>query len=299
MNISESTTIQILHPQPMHITELRTLWKEAFGDTDAFLDTFFSTAFAPERCLCILMEHSVAAALYWFECEYQKKPLAYIYAVATAKACRGMGLCRQLLAATHATLRQQGYIGALLVPGSKTLFDFYKKNGYKTTCYRHIENYSLYTHINTSCSTNQISDTVTRDTGMFMIRQISASEYASLRKEFLPQESVLQEKENLLFLQTQLHFYSGENFLAAITITDQTLYCPELLYTECSDTTIFTSEHPTQTNPSKHIMNRLLSYFDCTNGIFCSPGDSFPFAMYYPLDDSIQKAPNYFAFAFD
>ena len=307
MNISKGsivsdTPIQIIHPQPKHIASLRILWKEAFGDTDAFLDVFFSTAFAPERCLCILIKNNITAALYWFECEYSNHPLAYIYAVATAKAYRGRGLCRQLLAATHSTLTQQGYIGALLVPGNETLFDFYKKAGYQTTCYRHIYQYNQNAGVAYASTMNQaflashtghaqsISDTST-----FLVKQISATEYASLRKNFLPPDSVFQEKETIAFLQTQLKFYSGENFLAAVAITEQKLYCPELLYTD----TIVSSKNIRSGNSINHdLMSQLLSYFGCINGIFCSPGGNSPFAMYYSLNTTI-KAPKYFAFAFD
>ena len=38
-----------VHPTAAHTDGLRALWKEAFGDGDAFLDLFFATAFARER----------------------------------------------------------------------------------------------------------------------------------------------------------------------------------------------------------------------------------------------------------
>jgi len=49
------------HPASHHIPQLRQLWKTAFGDTDAFLDSFFRTAFSPVRCRCILEEDRIAA----------------------------------------------------------------------------------------------------------------------------------------------------------------------------------------------------------------------------------------------
>ena len=69
--------------QPGDFPGLTKLWQQAFGDTDAFLDSFFGTAFSPERCLCIRLEERVAAALYWFDCQWEDKRLAYLYAVAT------------------------------------------------------------------------------------------------------------------------------------------------------------------------------------------------------------------------
>ena len=288
--------ITIIQPHPKHVTELRNLWKEAFGDSDEFLDLFFSTAFAPERCLCILSENKIAAALYWFECEYEKHPLAYIYAVATAKVYRGQGFCQQLLKATHSLLKQQGYIGALLVPGSEALFDFYKKAGYQTTCCHHTYRFDLSTSKKENSATPQTASMVSlKAASNASIKELSALEYASLRKNFLPAKSILQEKENISFLQTQLKFYTGENFLAAVYILEETVHCPEFLYTN-----VFSTKNIQPDNPHVQIqMEQLLSYLNCTNGVFCLPGGTSPFAMYYPLNDSIQKAPQYFAFAYN
>ena len=54
--------MRIDHPTDAEISGLRQLWKEAFGDTDGFLDAFFSTGFSPERCLYAGEGGTVAAA---------------------------------------------------------------------------------------------------------------------------------------------------------------------------------------------------------------------------------------------
>ena len=92
-------------PADSLIPSLRDLWKAAFGDTDAFLDDFFSTAYAPHRCRCIVMDGQVAAALYWLDCACEGRKLAYIYAVATHPHHRGKGLCRTLMSETMEVLR--------------------------------------------------------------------------------------------------------------------------------------------------------------------------------------------------
>ena len=88
------------------------------------------------------MEGEIAAALYWFDCdlphwasptEFSVRKLAYLYAVATAKAHQGQGLCRALMENTHEHLRQLGYDGCILSPQSEGLFTMYGKLGY-TTC---------------------------------------------------------------------------------------------------------------------------------------------------------------------
>ena len=100
----------IKQPAVDHIPALRLLWKEAFGDSDAFLDGFFRTGFDAARCRCT---EDVAAALYWFDCTWKGKKLAYVYAVATAEASRCRGLCRMLMEDTHRHLETLGYAGAI------------------------------------------------------------------------------------------------------------------------------------------------------------------------------------------
>ena len=46
-------------PNADQIAGLRQLWKEAFGDEEAFLDDFFGTGFSPDRCRCITIENDI------------------------------------------------------------------------------------------------------------------------------------------------------------------------------------------------------------------------------------------------
>ena len=121
-------------PAAGDIPALRSLWQAAFGDTDSFLEGFFATGFAPERCRCVHLGNTLAAALYWFDWTWQNKKVAYIYAVATDKAFRGQGLCRALMTDTHRHLQENGYAGACLVPGNPGLFAMYEKLGYRGFC---------------------------------------------------------------------------------------------------------------------------------------------------------------------
>ena len=114
-------------PKIDQLPQLRALWKEAFGDTDAYLDSFFTLGFSPERCRCMTEDGQVSAALYWFDCSCQGARLAYLYAVATAENRRGVGLCRLLMDNTHAHLKKAGYAGAILVPASASLRQMYEK----------------------------------------------------------------------------------------------------------------------------------------------------------------------------
>ena len=182
-------------PAEAQVSGLRALWQEAFGDDDAFLDTFFRTAYSPDRCLCISIDGDVAAALYWFDCRCDGAPMAYIYAVATAKMHRGKGLCTALMTDAHTLLQKRGYAGSILVPGEKGLFSMYEKLGY--TCFGGMDTFS--------CEAGTPAP----------MKKITAAEYAALRSSYLPSRGV--EQTGLDFLACYATFYAGDDFILAAT----------------------------------------------------------------------------------
>lgn len=255
--------MNISTPQKPQLPSLRSLWQEAFGDTEEFLDTFYATAFHPERCLCVTIEDTVTAALYWFDCQHETKPIAYLYAVATAKSFRGQGLCHKLMEHTHCHLAALGYEGSILVPGSPELFSFYESMGYQTCS-----------------SVNQITCNGADTSEKFNLRQTDKAEYAMLRRQFLPQGGVIQEKENLDFLEAQARFYTGSGFLLAACKEGSVLRVLELL-----GETRFSCD--------------MVSALGCSRGVLRTPGKDIPFAMYRPLGNSKLSAPTYFGLPFD
>lgn len=248
-------------PKPTQIPALRHLWKEAFGDTDAFLDTFFSIAFSEERCRLVTIEADVAAALYWFDCLYMNQSISYVYAVATATAYRGQGICHKLMTDTIQHLKKLDYTGALLVPGSKALFSFYESMGFQT------------------CSSVKKIDCDAACDGID-IKRIDRNTYQKLRRQYLPTGGVIQEKENLTFFQTMSNFYTGPDFLLAAYTKNDLLYGTELLG---------------NTAAAPNIVKAL----DCEKGSFRTPGEGTAFAMYLPFGPDSLPAPTYFGLAFD
>ncbi len=187
--------MKIDYPLQDQAAGLRALWKEAFGDGDDFLDIFWDAAFSADRCRCISIDGQVAAALYWFDCRLDTRPIAYVYAVATAKAYRGQGLCRRLMDDTRQLLESLGYSGIVLVPESH-LFGMYEGMGYQTCSY--VRKFS--------CNAGKAPAA---------LREIGAEEYARLRRQFLPAGGVVQEGENLGFLSAVTRLYAGDGFLCA------------------------------------------------------------------------------------
>jgi len=248
-------------PTSAQIVQLRALWKEAFGDGEEFLDIFYSTAFCTERCRCISLEGRVVAALYWFDCSRGDEKIAYIYAVATSMAYRGRGLCKALMEDTHRHLREQDYALAMLVPGEESLIGFYAAMGYRVcTTVGEIE-----------CSARE---------GRIALRRISVNEYARRRRELLPAGGVLQEKENMRFLDGQAELYRTEDSLLACRIDNGRLWGLELL-------------------GRAEEAERILHALGFSEGRFRIPDGERPFAMYYPLTDRNITPPTYFGLAFD
>ena len=246
-------------PRPCHIPALRGLWKQAFGDTDEFLDDFFGVAFSPNRCRCIFMGDRIAAVLYWFDCSWEDKPIAYLYAVATDTAFRGQGLCRMLMENTHSHLRQLGYQGCILVPGSRELFEMYEKLGYSACSY--VREFD--------CAAGS----------PIPLRQLSAEEYAALRRQYLSDGGVVQEQETLRLLRAQASFYAGENCLLVCAVSEGKLSVSELL-------------GDPNTAPG------ILAALGFSEGKFRTPGKEKPFAMYHAFTDN-QAMPSYFGLAMD
>ncbi len=250
-------------PKREQISELRELWKEAFGDGDVFLDRFFGEVFSSERCRCVSVDGKVAAALYWFDCAYDGKRVAYLYAIATAKSQRGKGICAALMRDTHSYLAQQGYALAMLVPASKELFSFYERLGYGAC---------------TSVSETLVSASSTR----VDIEQIDFEEYGFLRKKMLPEDSVVQEAENLVFLNILADLYKCDGAIFAFQKenTDGGLRIIELL----GDTSLAPS---------------IIGTLGFEKGIVRTKGEGKELSMCFFLCKEDITYPKYFGLAFD
>lgn len=171
------------------IAELKQLWQQAFREPMDSIDLFFRTGFSPERCLYTQKEGRTVCALYWFDCQWQQKRLAYIYALATLESHRGQGLAGQLLARTHRHLARLGYHGVILKP-TDGLFPFYEKQGYVTSGY--------IRRLNLEAGPVPVP-----------VKELSKEDYARLRRQYLSSDSVIQEGAALDYLHTYARFWEG------------------------------------------------------------------------------------------
>ena len=248
------------YPAPAQLPMLHALWKEAFADTDDFLDAFFRTGFHPHRCRCITEDGTVTAALYWFEATCRGQRFAYLYAVATLKSHRGQGLFSALLEDTKRLLTDAGFDGILLVPETEALGRMYEKFGFFPCTFLR-------------------EQTVEAGARKLPLREIGADAYALLRRQLLPEGAVLQEGGILPFLSTQYNFWAGEGWLALGQFDDGKLVCREFLGDE-------------------RAMPGFLRTLGVPCGHFRSPGTQRPFAWLLPLQPHCTR-PAYFGLALD
>ena len=247
-------------PRDEMIPSLRRLMREAFGDTDAFLDDFFDVAYSPDRARVAALDGEVIGALYWFDAEVDGKRLAYLYAIATAKSHRGRGVCGRLMEDTHAHLARLGYAGALLVPSEPSLFGFYARFDYAPCAPMQI----------LTCSAGSESASLCR---------VSAEEYGARRKALLPRGGVWQDGVWLCFLERQSDLYAGDGFVLAARKEGDALIADELL-------------------GDLSVAPRAVRVLGCCDGRFrVAGGESF--AMCRFLGDAEFAMPTYFALAFD
>ena len=199
----------IEHPGKKDIPKLRALWQEAFSDTDAFLDLFFTQIFAPERALAVKEGETLLAALYWFDCLCGKDPYAYIYAVATKKEYRGKGHCRALMTKLHEEMENCGKC-TVLVPADKELRKFYARLGYK--------DFGGMDEISIEAAGCPVA-----------AERLSVDAYMEKRRQLLPDGGILQEGETKLLLADMLRFYGGEGWLLAGGCFENEWVFPEFL----------------------------------------------------------------------
>ena len=239
--------------------QLRTLWRLSFGDSEEFIAGFFADAYSPRRCRCAAENGNVAAALYWFDTEFRGQKFAYLYAVATHPDFRNRGLCRALMADTVACLTDRGYDGALLMPQDVGLREMYARMGFRDCC----------TVSEFTCDAGKAAT----------VRPVSVTEYARLRREYLPPEGVIQEGANLTYLKSYAAFYAGDDFLLAAAPDGDSLTGMELL-------------------GNAEAAPGILGTLGFSHGRFRTPGMALPGAMFRPLRADVD-APGYFGLVFD
>ena len=110
-------------------------------------------------------------------------------------------------------------------------------------------------------------------------RMVSRTEFAALRRKYLPPDGVIQEGSNLSYLERFAAFYAGADFLLAAAPNGDSLTGMELL-------------------GSAGAAPGILGALGVSHGRFRTPGTALPGAMFRPLRADAD-APGYFGLIFD
>lgn len=118
---------------PEDEAEIRSLWKEIFQDSDAFIDFYFKQVFDPEKTLVIKRDNRIASMLQLLREEFVldhrlAKSAFYIYGACTRPSEQGKGYMHLLIEEAIA-IAQSYYSLLFTIPAEPSLFDFYKQAG--------------------------------------------------------------------------------------------------------------------------------------------------------------------------
>lgn len=128
--------------------QLIELWRQCFGDPEAFIDLFFDRVYKEENALTIERDGQIVSALHMlpYTMTYYGTEIsvAYIYGACTAPAWQGQGLMRQLLHESFEVMKSREVALTVLIPSDKWLFDYYREQGFTEAF-----DYTLATYIHT------------------------------------------------------------------------------------------------------------------------------------------------------
>ena len=153
------------------LPRLRELWQLAFGDSQEYMDHFFTGYYTPQRVLVLEQDGVVQAMTAWFDmplmgAEGTQWPAAYLYAVATHPEARGRGYAGRLLAFAGEWLKERGFACLTTVPARPDLHVFFGANGFE-------ENFVL------------ARQDVEAGEGRAELKPVDGTEYGRVRERFL------------------------------------------------------------------------------------------------------------------
>lgn len=179
------------------IPDLKRIWKECFGDSDAYIDFFFSNRYQANQALVWMEAGQAVAMLHLLPAELltagRAVPVRYIYAVATLPAWQGRQISSRLLAYAHEYLEKRQEL-SMLVPASASLYDFYGRRGYQKGFV---------------CSVQEFSEVPLPEAGI-TFESIDAEHYTRLRNQYFHGEGFVRwDREAVDYALRETHFGGG------------------------------------------------------------------------------------------
>lgn len=245
--------------------ELKKLWQTSFDDTDEELNSFFEKTVLPDNALAIFDGENPVSVLYMLESEIaffgERYSAYYVYAVCTHPDYRGKGLMTRLFDKLKEVSKKRGIAYLFLVPESETLFEMYKKQGFRNGFY-----------YNEKSVCKPVAENVYNNS----VKRISYGEYEkfSLEKSENTAVAFLDEKAFNSFFSSvngEVHSFSLENGYALYLQNDDTVTVYEYFGDE------------------KEILNVVFSKTNAESVTVRIPSidtkKAKPYGMYLPLGD--------------
>lgn len=110
---------------------IKELWKEAFGDSNEFIEHFMEHYYTPDRALLIKENGKLLSMLHILPFVMNGEKVGYIYGVATAYEERGKGHASKLIRKAMELARKKGYHALATIPADEDLRQYYEKFGFK------------------------------------------------------------------------------------------------------------------------------------------------------------------------
>lgn len=115
------------------IPRITQIWQSSFGDDKEYIDFFLSRRFDSVQTLVFERDGTVISQLFLLSVSIAHMSGYYLYAAATDEKYRGLGIMAKLLCYAEKTASEDGKDFIFLVPGTQSLYSYYKKHGYKAS----------------------------------------------------------------------------------------------------------------------------------------------------------------------
>lgn len=216
------------------LPDLKAIWKECFGDEEAYIDFFFSNQMKVNHTFenqLIYMEsnHTFENQLVYMESNHPvsmltmipgmlvlsegSRKIYYIYGVATTREHRGKGYAASLLEYAY-FLAQKENAALVLVPASESLYAYYRKLGFETAFYQNKISFVFSSDI---ANTNEF---------MWSMREVNADTYGVIRKQqFSRQGTVIWKEKELLYAYKENQFLGGKSYCIECNNKEYLLMC--------------------------------------------------------------------------
>lgn len=126
--------LKLLHGSKKLLPSMKTLWRDTFGDSDEFIDLFFTKFYKPRKAFLRFDGDELVSMLFYMDLKVKfdgrSFKTAYLYGVATKLSERRQGHFTTLHNALLDELKEKKYDLIVTIPQNESLFSFYKDIGY-------------------------------------------------------------------------------------------------------------------------------------------------------------------------